>query len=248
MGPYSKIAEGLAAWLSFERRCGRENLFSEKSLAHPLGDLLQYRFPGRVRAEVEHPVLAQLHTGVGKKPRVDFAVDGPEGIYALVVEAKWASRSPTLLQDILSDIIRLDLLLGTYANEAVLVLAGKKRTIAKLFSKTQFQPGKSPPGSKIILPYRGSRHLLPLGEKPKASLRFAPVPRFRRSLFVRALRPFRNVSVSRLVYVERSGPFPRNAASRDYEVYLWRVKRVSGGQQFVPKGEYAELGLTSNVS
>jgi len=38
MNTYSKIAEGLAAWLSFERRCGRENLFSEKSLAHPLGD------------------------------------------------------------------------------------------------------------------------------------------------------------------------------------------------------------------
>jgi hypothetical protein len=72
---YSKIAEGLAAWLSYERRSGRENLFSEASLAHPLGDLLQYRFPGHVRGEVKHPVVAMFHTGPGKKPRVDFAVD-----------------------------------------------------------------------------------------------------------------------------------------------------------------------------
>jgi hypothetical protein len=127
MNLYSKIAQGLAAGLSFERRCGRENLFSEASLAHPLGDLLQYRFPGRVRAEVKHPVLAKLHTGPGKKPRIDFAVDGPEGVYRLVVEAKWASQSPTLLPDLLGDIVRLHLLLGGYANEAVLVLAGQKR-------------------------------------------------------------------------------------------------------------------------
>ena len=109
MNIYSKIAEGLAAWLAFEHRCGRANLFSEASLAHPLGDLLQYRFSGRVRAEVEHATLAPLHRGVGRKPRVDFAVDGPDGVYDLVVEAKWASHSPTLLSDILADIVRLDL-------------------------------------------------------------------------------------------------------------------------------------------
>ena len=88
MNVYSKIAEGLAAWLTFEQRCGRVNLFSEASLAHPLGQLLQYRYPGRVRAEVEHPVLATLHTQRGRKPSVDFVVDGARGLYDLVVECK----------------------------------------------------------------------------------------------------------------------------------------------------------------
>ena len=49
--------------------------------------------------------------------------------------------------------------------------------------------------------------------------------------------------MSRLVSVERSGPYSRNASSRDYEVYLWRVKHISD-QEFVPKKEYAELRLT----
>jgi hypothetical protein len=40
---FSKIAEGLAGWLSFERRCGRAHLFSESYLAYPLAQLLKYR-------------------------------------------------------------------------------------------------------------------------------------------------------------------------------------------------------------
>jgi hypothetical protein len=76
MNTYSKIAEGLASWLTFGLRCGRVKLFSESSLVDPLGQLLQYRFPGRVRAEVEHSALATLHMGAGRKPCVDFVVDG----------------------------------------------------------------------------------------------------------------------------------------------------------------------------
>lgn len=240
MNVYSKIAEGLAAWLSFERR-----LWKRKSFLREVSCSSTWRSPPvsiswSGASGVEHSVLAHSHTGVGKKPRFDFTVDGPRGVYRLVVEVKWASQSSMLLRDILGDIVRLDLLLGYYAQDAVLVLAGEKRTIAKLFGKPQFQPWKEPSGNGVTLPYRGSRHLLPLGEKQQASLRFAPVPEFRRLLFVRALRPFYNVSVSRLVQVERSGPFPRSAASRDYGVYLWRVKRISG-KQFMPNEEYAEL-------
>ena len=40
MNKYSKIADGLASWLNFELRSGRESLFSESYLAFPLGQLL----------------------------------------------------------------------------------------------------------------------------------------------------------------------------------------------------------------
>src|SRR6266852_4785608 len=127
MNTYGKIAEGLAAWLTFEHRCVRANLFSEASLAHPLGNLLQYRFDGRVLAEVEHSVLAPLQKGRGSNPRVDFAVTGSEGIFDLVVEAKWVSNSPTLPSDCLRDIIRLDLMRRAHSREALLLLAGEQR-------------------------------------------------------------------------------------------------------------------------
>src|ERR1700682_3344260 len=143
MNTYGKIAEGLTAWLTFEHRCGRANLFSEASLAHPLGDLLQYRFDGRVLAEVEHSVLAPLKKGRGSKPRVDLAITGAEGIFELVVEAKWASHSPTLQSDFLRDIVRLDLM-RAHTREALLLLAGEQRENRRLFRNSAFLPQSGP--------------------------------------------------------------------------------------------------------
>jgi hypothetical protein len=138
MNTYAKIADGLASWLTFEQRCGRVNLFSESSLAHPLGKLLQYRYEGRVRAEVEHSVLGPLKTGARQRPRVDFVVDGAGGIYDLVVETKWASASPSLLRDIIRDVVRLDLLLGVHAREALLVLAGESEALRGFLATHSF--------------------------------------------------------------------------------------------------------------
>jgi len=237
---YAKIAEGLAAWLTYEHRCGRANLFSEASLAHPLGDLLQYRFSGRVRAEVEHPFLASRHTGVGKKPRVDFAVEGLGGIYDLVVEAKWASQSSTLLEDTLSDIVRLSLLLDGHTRDALLLLAGERRAIIRLFGQPKFGASPELADKNEMYMYGANKTLLPVGERPNSSLRFAPVPPFRRSLYVRALKPFRGLKLSRRVRLHRSGPFPRVATSREYQVFAWRVLSQAGST-FVPDEEYEEL-------
>lgn len=232
MNIYSKIADGLAAWLTFEQRCGRVNLLSESSLAHPLGQLLQYRYEGRVRGEVEHPVLAPFQTGVGPKPRIDLVVDGAGGKYDLVVETKWVSSSPTLLRDIIRDVVRLDLLLGAHAREALLVLAGEKRKVARLFSHTQFLPHRQRLGSK---------HILPMGNHTKASVRFVPIPQFRRSPYARVLKPFCGVAVSNSIRVERSGPFPRNANADSHEVYVWRLIKYEQGPTFTPEIEYVEL-------
>jgi hypothetical protein len=240
MNIYAKIAEGLAAWLSFEHRCGRANLFSEASLAHPLGQLLQYRYPGRVLAEVEHPILTAAHIGVGAKPRIDFAVSGPAGIYDLVVETKWVSQSPTLLRDILRDFIRLDLVLGSGAQDALLILAGEKRNVSRLFSHTQFRAHPEHPSSK---------DLLPVGEGLKRSIRFNSVPAFRRPLFRRTLEAYCNISVPKRIQIQCSGPFPRAATAKHYEIYVWRViNHVTGvDATFNPAAEYEELSAPTDV-
>jgi len=237
MNTYGKIADGLAAWLTFEHRCGRANLFSEASLAHPLGNLLQYRFDGRVLAEVEHSVLAPLQTTRGSKPRVDFAITGPDSIFDLVVEAKWASNSPTLPSDFLRDIVRLDLMRRAHAREALLLLAGEQRKIRKLFRRPAFSPHPNP--SAETYRHRGNEYLLPIGDNRKASVRFAPVSPHRRAVIVKALQPFTSIPVSRSVQIERIGPFPRNATARSYEVYFWRVN--STNDKFIPREEYPEL-------
>ena len=235
MNKYSKIAEGLAAWLTFEQRCGRANLFSESSLAHPLGQLLQYRFPGRVHAEVEHPVLAPRHLGAGQKPRIDFAVKDQTGEYEfdLVVETKWASGSPNLLRDILRDFVRLDLIRREHSRDALFILAGEMKAIRKLFQTGVFQ---------AVPNQVNSRTLLPLNVQKPGSLRFVSVARSRKSLFARALTPFAGIELSRSLYLRFSGPFPRNANSTSYGIYLWRIV-WPGSDRFLPEQEY----LAENV-
>jgi hypothetical protein len=232
MNKYAKIAEGLAAWLTFEQRCGRSNLFSESSLAHPLGQLLQYRFPGRVHAEVEHPILAPKHIGVGQKPRIDFAVTGEAGPFPfdLVVETKWASGSPNLLRDILRDLVRLDLIRRQHAQDALFILAGEVKAIRKLFQAAAFLPVHGQPNSRTLLPLNP--------QKPSASLRFAPVAKTRKPLYTRVLAPYRGVELSELLHLRFSGPFPRNANSTSYGIYLWRLV-CPGTGRFLPEQEYS---------
>jgi hypothetical protein len=80
-----------------------------------------------------------------------------------------------------------------------------------------------------------------MGNHTKASVRFVPIPQFRRSLYARVLKPFCGVAISNSIRLERSGPFPRNANAKSHEVYLWRLIKHEQGPTFVPDVEYAEL-------
>jgi hypothetical protein len=86
-----------------------------------------------------------------------------------------------------------------------------------------------------------SKHMLPLGNHTKASVRFVPIPQFRRSLYAKVLMAFCGIQVSGSTRVERSGPFPRNANARSYEAYVWRLIKHGQGPTFVPDIEYSEL-------
>ena len=231
MNTYSKVADGLASWLDFEQRCGREPLFSEAYLAYPLGQLLQYQFPGRVLSEIPHPILSPLKKGPGKKPLTDFVVTGSDGQFDLVVETKWVSKAPTLLRDIIRDVVRLDLLVPKYAKVAILVLAGQSSEVIRLFENSQFQPHPANLNSK---------HILPLGNHTRASVRFVPIPRFRESLYTQVLTAFKGIDVSRTIQLERSGPFPRNANTTQYEVYIWKLIKYGPSEQFRPESAAGE--------
>ena len=52
-----RLAEGTSSWLLFEFHCQRGDLFSEKYLSVPVGQVLAGLYPGRVKAEENHPYL-----------------------------------------------------------------------------------------------------------------------------------------------------------------------------------------------
>jgi hypothetical protein len=229
MNQFSKIADGLSSWLNFELRTGRKELFSESYLAQPLAQLLRYRFPGKVIAEVQHPILGSLMQGPGKRPCVDFAVNYLDGIYDIMVETKWISKSPTLLVDIIRDVIHLDLVTPTYAKEAILVVAGLKKDFEDLFEDSQFKPHPD---------NRNSKHILPLGNHTKASVRLLPIPQWRKKLFERVLIAFKGIEISKSIKMVRSGSYPQYANSTQYEVYIWRVKKFDETEKFKPEEFY----------
>jgi hypothetical protein len=233
MNKFAKIADGLAGWLTFEQQCGRDLLFSESYFACAVGKLLQYRYPGRVLAEVEHPILSKLKEGPGKKPRVDFAVTGEKkGKFEVVIEAKWVSKSPTLLRDIIRDIIRLDLILPNYSKEAIMILVGNVKEIKKLFQDPTLTYENPLPTTHQQISIEGHNR--------NAIYFFHNLSAPRRDLYSQVLQVFRDVEISRTIQVERSGPFPRKTTTDHYEVYIWKI--MPRGKKFKPE-EYDELSL-----
>jgi hypothetical protein len=231
MKKYSKIADGLASWLNFELRVGREGIFSESYIANPIAQILNYRFGGRVISEVDHPKLAGQMSGAGKRPKIDFVVK-QEGSkkFLLAVETKWISKSNNLLRDIIRDVIRLDMLLPEYAEEAILIVAGKKKDFQRIFNDKHF---KGHPDNK------NSRELLPMSGYEKNSIRFNPIPKFRKKLFENILEIYKNNYISNSISIERAGPFPINANQNQYEVYLFRLKNKNEiPKKFLPKELY----------
>ena len=225
MNKFAKIADGLAGWLTFEQRCGRYSLFSESYFACAVGQLLQYRYPGRVLAEVKHPVLSEVKEGPGKKPRIDFAIASDnEGKYDLVVEIKWVSKSRTLLRDIIRDVIRLDLILPSYANEAILILAGNVKQIRKLFQEPALAPithltkTYQPPSLE--------------GDNRNALYFFHALTPSRRKLYLQALQNFHNIKISRGIQMQRSGSSLLKTTNDQYLVFIWKIKPT--GMKFSP--------------
>jgi hypothetical protein len=211
MNKFSKIADGLGGWLTFEQRCGRYPLFCESYLAYPLGQLLQHRFPGRILSEIDHPILSSGRESPGRKPRIDFVVTGNDRRFDLVVETKWVSKSPTLIRDIVKDIVRLDLLLPILAKETLLILAGNVRDLRRLLQDPILQPQKGKP-------------LLVREDYFKSAVHFFyRLSELRRGFYSKVLKVFDGVEISSTIQLERSGPFPRQTKTDQYQVYLWRI-------------------------
>jgi len=218
----------LGGWLTFEQRCGRYPLFCESYLAYSIGQLLQYRFPGKVLSEIEHPILSGGREGPGRKPRIDFAVKGKDNRFDLAVETKWVSKSPTLIRDIVRDIVRLDLLLPNVASEALLILAGNVKNLNRLLQDP-------------ILRAEGEKPVLVREDYYKSAVYFFyRLSELRRDFYSKVLKVFKDVEISSTIQLQRSGPFPRHTNTDQFQVYIWRI--VPRGFPFKPE-EYEKISV-----
>ncbi len=87
-----KLAEGVAGWLFYEFHSRRYELFSEKYLTAPIGNILHGQFDRKVIAEYNHPILTQAKKTPGRPPQLDFVIVD-KGNITVAVESKWIGQT-----------------------------------------------------------------------------------------------------------------------------------------------------------
>jgi hypothetical protein len=173
-----------------------------------------------VRAEYAHPVLAKNKRG--RPPSIDLFVPRTKHHRPIAIEVKWASKSATLLPDVLRDIIRLDLLVPKHASKAFLIFAGQKRRCDNFFASKRFR--RQIGGHTFTI--------LPVKSKKK-TIRF-PKPRstWKLKLYTEAFGRFAGQRVSRRIKLVRNGPYPAKASRGDFVVYVWEVSNLPRNGRF----------------
>lgn len=149
------LSEGISSWLRFEHHAGREELFSERYLALPIGQILQHCLGGKVTGESNHPVLTTPGKA-GRAPQLDFIVtDGTKGV-VLVVESKWAAKVGVSIADVLWDCVRLELAAHHYGCDAMFILAGTRKQVDIVLKSRSFSTKNSRLKPTYVLNLHGS--------------------------------------------------------------------------------------------
>jgi hypothetical protein len=153
-----RLAEGISAWLLFEFNCQRGNLFSEKYLANPVGQILTGIYPGQVKAEVNHPHIQ--NSGAGRPPQIDFVVK-ENNIWKSAVESKWITATDVHFKTIIWDLIRLEQIAyhapAQHPCDCIFILAGFGKKMASVLGNTHYLEPESHAAG--MLTYRSSQNI-----------------------------------------------------------------------------------------
>lgn len=224
-----RLVEAVAAWLQYEQLCRRVELFGESYLTYPVGQFLQAREPRGLRSEFRHPILAPLQTKRGDKKRVDYVVLRDDGTVKFAVETKWRSKSSNLLESIIGDLVRLELLAEAHGTTSLLVLGGLRNKTEAIFNTKAFLPHPKQPNSNMLLPVVESQ--------VNGTVWLESTSKFRFPLLKRALKPFKDIHVPRSIKVSRLGPFPKKGRKNQVAVFGFRVRPAETGT-FIPSEHY----------
>jgi hypothetical protein len=236
-----RLTEGVAAALLYDYCCFRGYLFSEAYLSNCVGAILQ-SLHGGVAAQViggyQHPRLASIQEGRGRRKEIDFVVaeyDDSSGTararsksspvhksqdasrIATAVEAKWAGSSHCTLDNVVWDLIRLAMVKEDNPNAtAILLLAGEKKELQKFAAK-----------ANELLKFEAGHFVMRLLPKSRESRKqLAGV--FKDRKLQTLSFPIR----LQLACVKSTIEGPR---ANMFGVVAWRVKAMSETEKFVPE-------------
>lgn len=223
---YAKLlTNGVGAWLNFEAACQRTSLFSEKYMAHPIGQILNAASGGRTIAEYKHPVLAPQMTARGRRPEVDFVVVDRESNVTLAVESKWIGRTTPSIEKIFWDLIRLEML-ANRGIRCLFVLGGKRKSLDQFFCHPAFDASDN---RKLWSP------LLRCDSNVQHSTTLGPTVEARKAMLRKLFKDFQNFPFPHAVISRRSAPFPADPKSSSFQVYTWEIRSPANRMPFLPR-------------
>jgi hypothetical protein len=222
-----KLAEGVGGWLQLEFQCHRSEVFSEKYLSVPVGQILSAEFGTKAYAEVNHPILAKLAKGSGRRPQVDFAVCNPYPQISVAVETKWVTSSAVQAHLIIWDLIRLEMLSYHLNARTFFVFGGKKKFLDVFFRSDAFL-GPLADGR--------SRPILSLPNRPALGLRMHQPPISRIPILRKVFKVFKMADVEMPEAIKSSKPaiFPETCPRSRYQIYAWEIMPAKHRRTFLP--------------
>ncbi|WP_146102049.1 hypothetical protein [Rhodopila globiformis] len=223
---YAKIlTQGVGGWLQFERACGRVELFSEKYLAQPIGQILSGQSNNRARAEYRHPILGPLATGPGRRPEVDFVVCDPYPKISIAVESKWIGKTKPSVQSIIWDLIRLELLAYHEYARCFFLLGGKKADLEKFFAQPTFSDAKSTPARPVL------RH----DNNVRSRTNLVPIDKVRIPLLKALFEDYQDQEFPHRIISRRAAPFPDGPTRDSFQIYTWEISSAGRRDAFRPR-------------
>lgn len=224
-----RLAEGTSSWLNYEFQCRRGDLFSEKYLAQPVGQLLTAAFPAltgrRVQAEVNHPVLAPA-AKAGRKPQLDFCIFKGSTI-AVAVECKWSSRGDLDIADIFWDLIRLELVSYATGADCYFVLAGFRKRLDALFAEPSFS---------IVGAKGRKRSVLPVDAHPNAQpIRIDDGFFPHHDELYEKMKKYNGMKFPSRVVCSKPHFYPAVGSNMTFQTYVWTVSSRKSAPRFIPK-------------
>ncbi|OYU54414.1 MAG: hypothetical protein CFE25_13955 [Chitinophagaceae bacterium BSSC1] len=207
-----RLAEGISSWLLFEFHCKRGDLFSEKYLTVPVGQILTVLFPGQIKSEINHPHLSGKSKG--RPPQLDFVVVN-EKKWEVIVETKWIGKTKLKITQIIWDLMRLEVIARKDNAICYFILSGFNKKIEDLLENTHFN--STSPKNPNITSFKGI----------KISINLTKLPQTIKDGLNQKMKKYPNCEFSDIISCDLPHSYPGKNINMSFKTLVWKVNAYS---------------------
>jgi len=227
----NRVARAVVHWVGFESACHRENLLSERSLSHPVGQCLKVMSNNKVEPEYPHP-----HPQLVRR-KIDMVIEDIAAPGRLVdaVEMKFVRQSGRdYAQELFNDLIRLERIPPQAGKGPVgrwLLIAGVWQDIEQKvlgYARPNIGGGVPVPVFQGILP----TNLLAGNTANRITVDVQGSGGLVRSFWEESQRWLQLQSLPTAFRIDFRAKFPRNPTASSYACLLWRILRSNPQAEF----------------